>query len=94
MKLTVYIIPESGKNHLVSKSVPLRNDSAKVKDICALLTHMVGVSNPSDYGLYSIIDGEGKSCSRAFGLGHIFFRNRLFFRVMKIPYVFFRIPFK
>ena len=66
MKLTVYIIPESGKNHLVSKSVPLRNDSAKVKDICALLTHMVGVSNPSDYGLYSIIDGEGKSCLRAY----------------------------
>ena len=78
MKLTVYIIPESGKNHLVSKSVPLRNDSAKVKDICALLTHMVGVSNPSDYGLYSIIDGEGKSCPRPFGLGHIFFLNNFF----------------
>ena len=90
MKLTVYIIPESGKNHLVSKSVPLRNDSAKVKDICALLTHMVGVSNPSDYGLYSIIDGEGKSCHWAFG--YIFFLNRLFFREMKIPYVFFQNP--
>ena len=90
MKLTVYIIPESGKNHLVSKSVPLRNDSAKVKDICALLTHMVGVSNPSDYGLYSIIDGEGK----LFGLGIFFFLNRLFIREMKIPYLFFRIPFR
>ena len=86
MKLTVYIIPESGKNHLVSKSVPLRNDSAKVKDICALLTHMVGVSNPSDYGLYSIIDGEGKSSPRPcifFSVNH--------FRKM---YFFFRIPFK
>ena len=60
MMLTVYVIPESGKNHLVSKNVPLRNDSAKAKEICTLLTHMVGVSNPSDYGLYSIVDGEGK----------------------------------
>ena len=59
MMLTVYVIPESGKNHLVSKNVPLRNDSAKAKEICALLTHMVGVSNPTDYGLYSIVDGEG-----------------------------------
>jgi len=58
MMLTVYVIPESGKNHLVSKNVPLRNDSAKAKEICALLTHMVGVSNPTDYGLYSIVDGE------------------------------------
>ena len=61
MMLTVYVIPESGKNHLVSKNVPLRNDSAKAKEICTLLTHMVGVSNPSDYGLYSIVDGEGEN---------------------------------
>ena len=54
--LTVYV-PEH--NTLVSKNVPLRNDSGKVKEVESLLAHMLAVANPSDHALYSVIDGQG-----------------------------------
>ena len=45
---------------LVSKNVPLRNDTAKVKDVCTLLTHMLAISSPNEYTLFSIVDGKGE----------------------------------
>ena len=54
--MTVYV-PDH--NTLVSKNVPLRNDSGKVKEVESLLAHMLAVANPSDHALYSIIDGQG-----------------------------------
>jgi len=49
---------ESKSGHFVTKNVPLRNDSAKVKDVCAVLAHMLAIPNPIDYTLFSIVDGK------------------------------------
>jgi hypothetical protein len=55
--LTVYI--PSNETNLVTKSVPLRNEVAKSKEVCNLLAHMLGIHPVLDYGLVSIIDGKG-----------------------------------
>lgn len=57
--LTVYI-PNSQKSNLVTKNVPLRNDGAKVKDVRGLLAHMLNVSDPTEFALFSIVDGKGE----------------------------------
>ena len=44
----------------MTKNVPLRNDTAKVKDVCTLLAHMMAISNHADHALFSIVDGKGK----------------------------------
>lgn len=75
--LTVYV-PDSQKSHLVTKNVPLRNEAAKVRDVCVLMTHILNLSDPADFALFSIVDGKGKSLMhlRAFrkkqlkGAGH------------------------
>lgn len=54
-------IPQSDSSSLVTKNVPLRNDTAKVKDICTVLGHMCSISNPSEFTLFSIVDGKGKN---------------------------------
>ena len=43
----------------MTKNVPLRNDTAKVKDVCTLLAHMMAISNHADHALFSIVDGKG-----------------------------------
>jgi len=55
--LTVYI-PNSESSNIVTKNVPLRNDTAKVKDVCTLLAHMMAISNHADHALFSIVDGK------------------------------------
>ena len=64
--LTVYI-PNNESSNLVTKNVPLRNDAAKVKDVCALLVHLLSTSNPTDHALFSIVDGQGSHFSDFFG---------------------------
>ena len=49
----------------MTKNVPLRNDTAKVKDVCTLLAHMMAISNHADHALFSIVDGKGKILERA-----------------------------
>ena len=61
--LTVYI-PNSESSNIVTKNVPLRNDTAKVKDVCTLLAHMMAISNHADHALFSIVDGKGKIFER------------------------------
>lgn len=71
-------IPQSESSSLVTKNVPLRNDTAKVKEICTVLGHMCSISNPSEFTLFSIVDGQGNK--EGFFMGKIL--EIIFFRIV------------
>ena len=76
---------ESKSGHFVTKNVPLRNDSAKVKDVCAVLAHMLAIPNPIDYTLFSIVDGKGIGLS----IGTMVPKYRIDFFVLKLDWCLF-----
>ncbi|XP_071078519.1 protein sprint-like isoform X3 [Haliotis cracherodii] len=50
-------IPDELRDSIVWKTLPIR-PSMSTKDVCALIAHKFKVTNPQDYGLYLLVDGD------------------------------------
>ncbi|XP_067659967.1 protein sprint-like isoform X2 [Haliotis asinina] len=50
-------IPDELRDSIVWKTLPIR-PSMNTKDVCALIAHKFKVTNPQDYGLYLLVDGD------------------------------------
>lgn len=53
------IIPDEYNGSLQTRTLPVRPHTT-TKDVCRIIAHKARVTNPQDYGLFKLVDGEGK----------------------------------
>lgn len=52
------IIPDEYNGSLQTRTLPIRPHMT-TKEICRTIAHKARVTNPQDYGLFKLVDGEG-----------------------------------
>lgn len=62
------IIPNEYNGSIQTKAIPVRPHTT-TKDVCRIIAHKSQITNPMDYGLFKLIDGEGKYLIKEFRLG-------------------------
>lgn len=50
-------VPDEQNGNIISKTVPVRPNMT-TKDICKMVAHRLSVSNPQDYALYKLVNGD------------------------------------
>lgn len=53
------IIPDEYNGSIQTKTIPVRPHTT-TKDVCRIIAHKGHITNPQDYGLFKLVDGEGK----------------------------------
>ena len=53
------IIPDDTNGSIVRKSLPLK-PSMTVREVSKIIAHKLRITNPEDFSLYSLVDGQGK----------------------------------
>lgn len=53
------IIPDEYNGSLQKRTLPVRPNTT-TKDLCRIIAHKAKITNPQDYALYKLVDGEGK----------------------------------
>lgn len=53
------LIPNELNGSLLTKTLPLRPNMT-TREICRIIALKLRISNPQDYGLYQLVEGEGK----------------------------------
>lgn len=61
------IIPNEYNGSIQTKAIPVRPHTT-TKDVCRIIAHKSQITNPMDYGLFKLIDGEGKYLIKEFRL--------------------------
>ena len=57
------VVPDEQRGTILSRTLPCR-PGATARDLCRMLDHKLRITSPQDYGLFKLIDGDGKSwCS-------------------------------
>lgn len=59
------IIPNEYNGSIQTKTIPVRPHTT-TKDVCRIIAHKSQITNPMDYGLFKLIDGEGKYLIKEF----------------------------
>lgn len=52
------IIPDEYNGSLQTRTLPVRPHTT-TKDVCRTIAHKARITNPQDYGLFKLVDGEG-----------------------------------
>lgn len=53
------LVPDEATGALRRVSLPWRS-GARARDLCRALAHRARITNPQDYGLFAVRDGEGE----------------------------------
>lgn len=61
------IIPDEYNGSIQTKTIPIRPGTT-TKDVCKIIAHKSQITNPMDYGLFKLVDGEGKYLIKEFHL--------------------------
>uniref|UniRef100_A0A0K8SRC7 Protein sprint n=3 Tax=Lygus hesperus TaxID=30085 RepID=A0A0K8SRC7_LYGHE len=51
------VVPDERNGSILTKTLPIRPNMT-TKDVCKIIAHKVRITNPQDYALYKLIDGE------------------------------------
>jgi Ras association (RalGDS/AF-6) domain len=54
------VVPDELHGSILTKTLPVRPNTT-TRDVCKIIAHKIRITNPQDYGLYKLVDGEGKS---------------------------------
>lgn len=52
------IIPDEYNGSLQTRTLPVRPHTT-TKEVCRIIAHKARITNPQDYGLFQLVDGEG-----------------------------------
>ena len=53
------IIPDECNGSLQTRTLPVRPHTT-TREVCRTIAHKARITNPQDYGLFKLVDGEGK----------------------------------
>lgn len=53
------LIPDELHGSLNTRTLPVR-PNMNTRDVCRILAHKIRCTNPQDYGLFKLVQGEGK----------------------------------
>lgn len=51
------VVPDEMNGSIITKTLPVRPNMT-TRDVCKIIAHKVHITNPQDYGLYKLVDGE------------------------------------
>ncbi|KAG8248252.1 E3 ubiquitin protein ligase rin2 [Homalodisca vitripennis] len=51
------VVPDEMNGSIITKTLPVRPNMT-TRDVCKIIAHKVRITNPQDYGLYKLVDGE------------------------------------
>ncbi|RZF37491.1 hypothetical protein LSTR_LSTR013728 [Laodelphax striatellus] len=51
------VVPDEMNGSIITKTLPVRPHMT-TRDVCKIIAHKVRITNPQDYGLYKLVDGE------------------------------------
>uniref|UniRef100_A0A1B6C8N4 Protein sprint n=1 Tax=Clastoptera arizonana TaxID=38151 RepID=A0A1B6C8N4_9HEMI len=51
------VVPDEMNGSIITKTLPVRPNMT-TRDVCKIIAHKVRITNPQDYGLYKLLDGE------------------------------------
>lgn len=52
------IIPDEYNGSLQTRTLPVRPHTT-TKEVCRIIAHKARITNPQDYALFQLVDGEG-----------------------------------
>lgn len=52
------VVPDELHGSILTKTVPVRPHMT-TKQVCKIIAHKARITNPQDYALYRLVDGEG-----------------------------------
>lgn len=73
------MVPDELHGSILTKTVPARPQMT-TKEVCKIIAHKARITNPQDYALYRLTDGEGNiffEMKRVENTKSIFFRNHV-----------------
>lgn len=53
------IIPDEYNGSLQTRTLPIRPHTT-AREVCRIIAHKARITNPQDYALYKLVDGDGK----------------------------------
>ena len=53
------VVPDELHGSILTKTLPTRPNMT-TKEVCKIIAHKARITNPQDYALYRLVDGEGK----------------------------------
>lgn len=53
------MVPDELHGSILTKTLPARPHMT-TKEVCKIIAHKARITNPQDYALYRLVDGEGK----------------------------------
>jgi len=53
------VVPDELHGSIITKVLPVRPNMT-TRDVCKIIAHKARITNPQDYGLYTLVDGDGK----------------------------------
>ncbi|KAJ9575552.1 hypothetical protein L9F63_007593, partial [Diploptera punctata] len=51
------VVPDEMHGSIITKTLPVRPNMT-TRDVCKIIAHKVRITNPQDYGLFKLVDGE------------------------------------
>lgn len=66
------VVPDELHGSILTKTLPAKPHMT-TKDVCNIIAHKARITNPQDYALYRVIDGEGKNYHQSATLYSCFF---------------------
>lgn len=54
------IIPDEYNGSLQTRTLPVRPHTT-TKEVCRIIAHKARITNPQDYALFQLVDGEGNN---------------------------------
>ncbi|XP_075233749.1 protein sprint-like isoform X3 [Lycorma delicatula] len=51
------VVPDEMNGSIITKTLPVRPNMT-TRDVCKIIAHKVRITNPQDYGLFKLVDGE------------------------------------
>lgn len=52
------VVPDELHGSIITKSLPVRPNMT-TREVCKIIAHKARITNPQDYGLFKLVDGEG-----------------------------------
>ncbi len=52
------VVPDELHGSIITKTLPVRPNMT-TREVCKIIAHKARITNPQDYGLFKLIDGEG-----------------------------------
>lgn len=53
------VVPDELHGSILTKTLPARPHMT-TKEVCKIIAHKAKITNPQDFALYRLVDGEGK----------------------------------